>query len=93
MKVIAKFVCEYVEDNDPDGKNIKLRVVTSGSDENKEFFKWTPTGEVTLGCVNPEAHKIFIPGKEYYVEFELAEEVENKATTFDEGTPKVPGKP
>lgn len=47
----------------------KLHPVTSGSDENKQFFRWTPGGEISLGTVSKEAGEYFKIGKEYYVDF------------------------
>jgi hypothetical protein len=43
--------------------------VISGSKENEEFFKYTPSGEIKIGTINPEAAKQFVPGKLFYVDF------------------------
>ena len=48
---------------------IHLSPVYEGSEENKEFFAYTPGGEITLGCANPSATAEFEQGKEYYVDF------------------------
>jgi len=40
--------------------------VTSGSEENKNFWKWTPSGKLTFGCTH--AKDQFIPGEEYYLD-------------------------
>lgn len=73
MSVRAKFKCVSVEDSNPavsEGcKNIRLDAVIEGSDENKEFFRWTPSGQISIGCVNEAANKQFEIGKEYYVDF------------------------
>lgn len=46
--------------------NAKFRAVFGDkSPENREFFKYTPSGELTLGVVK-EQH--FEAGKEYYLE-------------------------
>jgi hypothetical protein len=34
---------------------IKLGPVTSGSEENKAFYRYTPAGSIELATVNPEA--------------------------------------
>ncbi len=55
------------------GFAIKARPVTNGSKENEQFFKWTPGGEISLGTVNENAAAALEVGKEYYVDFHLAE--------------------
>lgn len=47
-----------------------LYVVTSGSDENKEFFASTPSGKLEVGVHVPGAFEV---GKEYYVDIIPAE--------------------
>lgn len=73
MSVRAKFRCDYVESPTSDGYKIVLRPVVSGSVENESFYRYTPWGEITLGTVNPGAASYFEAGKEYYVDFVLAE--------------------
>ncbi len=51
------------------GTMVELFPVTQGSDENKEFYQYTPSGKIELGTVNEEAAKQFDIGKEYYVDF------------------------
>lgn len=41
--------------------------------ENTKFWNATPSGEVKLGTINPEAWGYFEIGKEYYLEFTAAE--------------------
>ena len=65
--VRAKFYVTKVE-----GGEIKLVPVIEGSKENKEFFHYTPFGEIRIGTINPEAIKEFEVGKEYYVDFTKA---------------------
>jgi hypothetical protein len=43
------------------------------SDENKQFWAYTPSGEIKLGTVNAEAAAMFELGKSYYVDFTPAE--------------------
>lgn len=52
---------------------VKMSPVTSGSDENKEFYQYTPSGNIDLGTVNPSVVDAFEIGKEYYVDFTPAE--------------------
>lgn len=60
-----------------DTTNIILEPVKDGSEENKSFFKWTPSGMISLGCINPEAIKQFYEGQEVYVDFTSASEGES----------------
>jgi hypothetical protein len=59
MAVRAKFVCKEISNSSPNtdenGKTVKLEAVINGSDENKEFFRWTPSGQISFGCVNAKA--------------------------------------
>jgi hypothetical protein len=51
------------------GTVIKLSPVMNGSDENKEFYKYSPSGSIELGTVNEGAATQFEISKEYYVYF------------------------
>lgn len=79
--VRAKFKCILNEVNNPElsdaekANKIVLQPVTSGSEENKSFFKWTPGGNIELKTINPEAAAAFVEGEEYYVDFTKAEVV------------------
>lgn len=67
--VRAKFKC--VEKTEQvDSNSFKFNVVTEGSEENKEFFKWTPSGQLSLGCTNKAVD--FVVGKEYYLDISEA---------------------
>lgn len=68
MPVRAKFKCVK---NKLHGEvaDIGFEPVYSGSEENAEFFKWTPSGSIEIGCANPSATVQFEVGKEYYVDF------------------------
>lgn len=48
---------------------IKMRPVTQGSEENREFYQYTPSGNIDLGTVNQQAADYFEFGKEYYIDF------------------------
>lgn len=62
----AKFKCDSVTLTES-GKEVNLSPVTSGGPENENFFKWTPSGAINMGIVNPAVD--FNPGQEYYVDF------------------------
>lgn len=47
---------------------IKLQPVTGNSEENKQFFRWTPTGSIDLGAVNPAMVEQFHIGDEFYID-------------------------
>ncbi len=42
--------------------------------ENSHFWDYSPSGEIRLGTVNPDAWNYFRLGKEYYVNFKEAPE-------------------
>jgi len=68
----AKFVCNSVKPYGDDAKVIRLQAVLDvldDSPENKEFWKYTPSGWITITISNPRAFSIFHPGKSYYVDF------------------------
>ncbi len=67
-KVRAKFNVVSVIGNGQ-GSTVDLQAVYSGSPENDEFFKLTPSGHVTLSIVSPETAEVFEESKTMYVEF------------------------
>jgi len=74
-KVRAKFVCNGIQDH-PGYKNktVSFSPVTTGSDENKSFSKYTPAGSISLSIsYETDAVNYFDEGKEYYVDFTPAE--------------------
>jgi hypothetical protein len=79
--VRAKFVVTEIARNkygQEEQQSIRMQAVTSGSEENKKFFRWTPSGKIELNTVNPEAGNQFELGKEYYIDFTIVEEVTKK---------------
>lgn len=86
--VRAKFVV-VANDEVGDGEyRINLNAVTNGSPENEKFFKYTPTGQLTMGVVNTDAAKYFAQGKEYYVDFTEAPAPTPDTSSQQEGTPQ-----
>lgn len=69
----CKFVCESKQEIMDGAWNLKFRTVTQGSNENKEFWKWTPSGTIEFNTVNVNSAKSFEVGKEYYVDFLVAD--------------------
>lgn len=80
MSVRAKFKVDSVERSkygaNDELQTIKLSPVYKTSnpeDENSTFWKYTPSGSITLGTINKVAGDYFELGKEYYIDFTLAE--------------------
>lgn len=73
MTVRAKFTVQSIA-RTTWGHQIKLQPVTSGSDEDKAFWKATPAGSIELTTVNDAAMEAFgNPGDAFYVDFTKAE--------------------
>jgi len=67
----AKFnVAEIAKYGNSGGTKVTLMPVTTGSEENKAFWEFTPSGKIELHISNPDA--VFEFG-EYYVDFTKAE--------------------
>jgi hypothetical protein len=78
MSVKAKFICNTISKSkfskqDCGSAKVILTPVTSGSDENKEFWQYTPSGHLEMTIKNEAAEKYFEVGEEYYLTFEKAE--------------------
>jgi len=67
--VRAKFRVDCIKLYADGRAEIEMSPVTSGSEENKQFWKYTPAGNLKMQIDNPDAVSKFIPGKEYYVDF------------------------
>ncbi|MCB1020331.1 MAG: hypothetical protein KDC27_10400 [Acidobacteria bacterium] len=67
MKVRAKFKL-HTKAEAEDGFSLTFFPVTSGSKENEEFFRYTPSGTLNLSTVNKDAAAQFTPGAEYYLD-------------------------
>lgn len=78
MSVKAKFICNNINKSkcskqDQGSTRVTLVPVTCGSEENKEFWQYTPTGHLEMSIKNEAAEKYFELGEEYYLTFEKAE--------------------
>ena len=58
------------------GGTIRLSPVTGNSLENKEFWKYTPSGTFEFNSINPDAFEYFRLGEEYRVVITHVPEVE-----------------
>ena len=72
MNTRCKFKCTRVEKMGTEGtdQHAKFEAVISGSEENESFFRWTPSGQLSLGTVREGQ---FEEGKEYYLDISPAE--------------------
>ena len=71
MPVKAKFFVQSIEQFVGDTATVKLGAVCRGED-NKEWSKYTPAGQITMTIKNEMASSQFVPGNEFYVTFEEA---------------------
>jgi hypothetical protein len=77
--VRCKFRCHYKEEqkNSITGEvisaTIKMSPVYSETGENKEFWQYTPCGDLSFYTVNPKAAAQIEQGKEYYIDISPAE--------------------
>lgn len=76
--VRAKFKVESTQPRDQvlpggdvvhEGGTVTLRPVYSGSPENDQFYKLTPSGQIVLSTINVAAFEQFTEGQEFYVDF------------------------
>ena len=76
MNVRAKFIVNTITrqkyGNDSEMQTIGLTPVMGGSEENKTFWRYSPSGEIKLGTINAEAAAQFELGGEYYIDFTKA---------------------
>lgn len=71
--VRAKMVVNHVLDRGNGYGEVTMSAVTGGSDENLDFWKYTPAGTLTLSIDNEAALKQFKPQQEFYVDFQPAD--------------------
>lgn len=80
MAVVTKFRVSRVitrmdVNGQPESTDIELFTVYGDDNpENKEFFKYTPSGSITVNTVNPKAAEYFNYGDEMYVTFTKVKE-------------------
>lgn len=71
--VRGKFVVSQINLMSGGDKLVILVPVTSGSEENKSFSKYTPSGKIEMYITkDTQAVDAFEVGKEYYVDFSPA---------------------
>jgi hypothetical protein len=71
MSIRCKFKLDSITKSVSSGvevASIAMTPVTSGSEENKAFWKWTPSGQLVVATVNAEAVAGLKLGGEYYLD-------------------------
>jgi hypothetical protein len=76
MAVRAKFRVDHIDQYGPQF-NDQATVVASATNvkdgDNKDWSKWSPSGQLTLSITNPDAAKFFRPGQVLWVDFSEVE--------------------
>ena len=72
--VRAKFKVDSVKQFEQRGE-VELSAVTTSSEENEGFWKYTPSGTIKMQIDNEEAMDCCKPGQEYFFDFTLAQAV------------------
>jgi hypothetical protein len=70
MTTRCKFKCDTVTDHGAGNKSATFSPVIGGSEENKSFWKYTPSGKFELNWINENVK--FEPTKEYYLDISVA---------------------
>lgn len=67
----AKFLVQSVTHYAGDNISVTLSAAKQGPDDNDnyQFWKYTPNGELTMEISNPKAKDFFKPGEYYYLDF------------------------
>lgn len=72
-KVRAKFRCHFIQKSDDDSsRTIHMSPVTSDTEENKAWSKYTAGGLLQMHISNPGAFEQFEQGKEYFIDIQPA---------------------
>lgn len=71
MKIRAKFTCSSVA-KDSSGNETSVFHAAHG-EENKQWSKWTPSGNLSIGISVEGAQGQFTPGKSYILELTPAD--------------------
>lgn len=74
MTVRCKFIVDSVTKTRYGSAIVKMSPVTTGSEENKKFWEYTPSGSFEISTVKDSVVEQFEVGKEYY--FDISKAVE-----------------
>lgn len=74
--VRGKFVLQVKSENmwSPTARVLKFSAVCNGTEENRNFHKYTPSGTLEMTVDNPTALEYFELGKAYYLDFTKADQ-------------------
>jgi hypothetical protein len=74
MTTRCKFKIDTLSDNGDNGVNMTASAVYGviPNTENAEFFKWTPSGQLAVGCVRKESLGDLAVGDEIYLDISKA---------------------
>lgn len=67
MSIRAKFVVEQAVMDGNSNETLTARAVTTGSAENLQWSKYTPSGSLTMTISNPSAQGHFKAGQEFFL--------------------------
>lgn len=68
MNVRCKFKCIRISENSGGAFEVAFVPVTSGSQENENFWRWTPGGELRLSGIKKEVAAAFKVDQDYYLD-------------------------
>lgn len=69
----AKFKLQELTRYEGGNGKLVFQAVTSGSKENDEFFKYTPSGKIEMTLVSGKVLDMLEAGGEYYIDFTQVE--------------------
>jgi len=64
----CKFTCIEKKERTGGCWDVAFYPVTSGSDENRSFYKYTPAGRLEFSTINKASADMFIVGTDYYID-------------------------
>lgn len=90
MSVRAKFKVESKEPGvSGGGFTITARPVIGGSTENDSFYKWTPSGQLTLSTINETAAAQLEVGQEFYLDITPIQSAKEEAGALPDPEPEA----
>ena len=75
MVIKAKFKCTSITKFEGGNESVSLTPVYGGSDENKTWSEFTPSGKLEMMITAKGAVGQFVPGEEYYLDITPAKKV------------------
>ena len=77
MSVRCKFKVDSITHHAGNGSTVEMTAVLNGppTDENHQFWKWTPNGKLSFFSINEKAVASLDLGGEYYIDITPAPKV------------------